>query len=88
MPLEVAEALVEDHGRAQQEIGDRVVRREGTGEHVKRIRRNGLRHVDAGVPELAADLHQVRAVGPGHGVLNLESVLCRVAWTRNRASDR
>ena len=85
---EVAEPLIERDRRAKQQVGHGIVGRKRRREDVERVGRDRLNHVDPGAPELAADLDEMAATGPGQAVLDFEGVLRRVARTGDRAADR
>ena len=85
---EVAEPLIEGHRRAEQQVGHGIVGRKRRREDVERVGRDRLNHVDPGAPELAADLDEMAATGPGQCVLDFEGALGRVARTGDRAADR
>ena len=88
LAVEVAEALIERHRGAEQQVGDGVVGRERAGKDKEGVRRDPLEQVDARVPVLAAELDEVRPARPRQAVLHLERALFGVARPGDRATDR
>src|SRR5580704_9422113 len=85
--IELAAALEELHGLAQQEAGEGIAGREGS-EHEEAVGGDSEEDVDLLPVELGAEFEIVAAAGHGDGVRPLIVVLIRILRAGNRISER